>query len=117
MLESPAYSVTKHGAVGFAEWLSATYRHRGIVVQAICPQGVDTRMYAEAGALKEVLSRDALLTPDEVAEHAWQALETDRFLVLPHPQVRDYYAARAGDTDRWLTGMNRVQQHLDERQG
>jgi len=113
MLGSPAYSVTKHGGVAFAEWLSATYRHRGVVVQAICPQGVRTRMYEEAGALKEVLGHDAVLTPEEVAEVAWAALADDRFLVLPHPQVGGYYAARAADTDRWLGGMNRVQQHLD----
>ena len=113
MLGSPAYSVSKHGAVAFAEWLSATYRHRGVVVQAICPQGVRTRMYEEAGALKEVLGHDAVLTPEEVAEVAWAALADERFLVLPHPQVGGYYAARAADTDRWLGGMNRVQQHLD----
>ncbi|SFC72073.1 Short-chain dehydrogenase [Nocardioides terrae] len=115
MLGSPTYSVSKHGAVAFAEWLSATYRHRGVVVQAICPQGVRTRMYEDAGALKEVLSHDSVLTPEEVAEAAWAALDGDRFLVLPHPQVQDYYAARATDTDRWLGGMNRVQQHLDQK--
>jgi NAD(P)-dependent dehydrogenase (short-subunit alcohol dehydrogenase family) len=115
MLGSPSYSVSKHGAVAFAEWLSATYRHRGVVVQAICPQGVRTRMYEEAGALKEVLGHDAVLTPEEVAEAAWSALGDDRFLVLPHPQVGEYYAARATDTDRWLGGMNRVQQHLDRK--
>jgi NAD(P)-dependent dehydrogenase (short-subunit alcohol dehydrogenase family) len=115
MLGSPSYSVSKHGAVAFAEWLSATYRHRGVVVQAICPQGVRTRMYEEAGALKEVLSHDAALTPEDVAEVAWTALADDRFLVLPHPQVGGYYAARATDTDRWLGGMNRVQRHLDAK--
>jgi len=113
MLGSPVYSVTKHGAVAFAEWLSATYRHRGVVVQAICPQGVRTRMYEEAGALKEVLGHDAVLTPEEVADAAVAALADDRFLVLPHPQVGGYYAARATDTDRWLGAMNKVQQHLD----
>src|SRR4051812_42764760 len=117
MLGSPAYSVSKHGAVAFAEWLSATYRHRGVVVQAICPQGVRTRMYEEAGALKEVLGHDAVLTPEEVAEVAWAALADERFLVLPHQQVGAYYAARATDTDRWLGGMNRVQQHLDAKGG
>ncbi|GAA1966031.1 SDR family oxidoreductase [Nocardioides panacihumi] len=117
MLGSPTYSVSKHGAVAFAEWLSATYRHRGVVVQAICPQGVRTRMYEEAGALKEVLAHDAVLTPEQVAEAAWQALDGDRFLVLPHPEVGAYYAARASDTDRWLGGMNRVQQHLDGQAG
>jgi NAD(P)-dependent dehydrogenase (short-subunit alcohol dehydrogenase family) len=115
MLGSPAYSVSKHGAVAFAEWLSATYRHRGVVVQAICPQGVRTRMYEDAGRLQEVLSRDSVLTPEDVAEAAWRALDGDSFLVLPHPQVRDYYTARAGDTDGWLNGMNRVQQHLDQK--
>jgi NAD(P)-dependent dehydrogenase (short-subunit alcohol dehydrogenase family) len=113
MLGSPTYSVSKHGAVAFAEWLSATYRHRGVVVQAICPQGVRTRMYESAGPLKEVLSHDAVLAPEEVAEAAWAALDDDRFLVLPHPQVGGYYTARATDTDRWLHGMNKVQQHLD----
>jgi NAD(P)-dependent dehydrogenase (short-subunit alcohol dehydrogenase family) len=116
MLGSPTYSVSKHGALAFAEWLSATYRHRGLVVQAICPQGVRTRMYEEAGALKEVLAHDSVLTPEQVADAAWAALADDRFLVLPHPQVKDYYAARAADTDRWLGGMNRVQQHLDEKE-
>jgi NAD(P)-dependent dehydrogenase (short-subunit alcohol dehydrogenase family) len=115
MLGSPGYSVSKHGAVAFAEWLAATYRHRGVVVQAICPQGVRTRMYAQAGPLQEVLSHDAVLTPEQVADAAWEALGSDRFLVLPHPEVADYYTARATDTDRWLRGMNRVQQHLDER--
>lgn len=115
MLGSPTYSVTKHGAVAFAEWLSATYRHRGIVVQAICPQGVRTRMYDDAGPLKEVLAHDEVLTPEQVAQAAWEALDGDRFLVLPHPQVAAYYAARAADTDRWLGAMSRVQRHLDER--
>ena len=117
MLGSPTYSVSKHGAVAFAEWLSATYRHHGVVVQAICPQGVRTRMYEEAGALKEVLAHDSVLTPEQVAEAAWEALDSDRFLVLPHPEVGAYYAARAADTDRWLGGMNRVQQHLDAQTG
>jgi NAD(P)-dependent dehydrogenase (short-subunit alcohol dehydrogenase family) len=113
MLDDAPYSVTKHGAVAFAEWLSATYRHRGIVVQAICPQGVQTRMLDQSGDLQALLSRDRAVTPAEVAEAVWQALAGDEFLVLPHPQVRDYYAARATHPDAWLTGMNRLQQKLD----
>ncbi|WP_238694305.1 SDR family oxidoreductase [Nocardioides daphniae] len=70
MLGAAPYSVTKHAAVGFAEWLSATYGHRGIAVQAICPQGVQTRMLEEAGPLKELLSADSVLSPDDVAQ-AW----------------------------------------------
>ena len=113
MLGSAPYSVSKHGAVAFAEWLRATYGHRGIVVQAICPQGVRTRMLDEAGPLKELLSRDRALEPDEVADVVWEALGGDRFLVLPHPEVAGYYQARAADPDGWLAGMGRLQAKLD----
>ncbi len=114
MLGSPTYSVTKHAAVGFAEWLSATYGHRGIVVQAICPQGVRTRMLEEAGPLTELLSRDTALEPEQVADTVWHALQDDRFLILPHPEVADYYKLRASDTDRWLAGMRKLQAKLDQ---
>ena len=113
MLGSAPYSVTKHAAVGFAEWLSATYGHRGIVVQAICPQGVRTRMLEEAGPLTELLSRDTALEPEQVADTVWHALQDDRFLILPHAAVADYYALRATDTDRWLAGMRKIQTRLD----
>lgn len=114
MLGSAPYSVTKHAAVGFAEWLSATYGHRGIVVQAICPQGVKTRMLEEAGPLQEVLSRDTALEPEQVADTVWHALQDDRFLILPHEEVAEYYKLRATDTDRWLAGMRKLQSKLDE---
>jgi len=115
MLGSPTYSVSKHAAVAFAEWLSATYRHRGVVVQAICPQGVRTRMLDNAGPLRELLGHDAAVTPEDVAEAMWQALADDRFLVLPHPEVAGYYANRAAQTDRWLAGMNKLQRRLEEK--
>jgi NAD(P)-dependent dehydrogenase (short-subunit alcohol dehydrogenase family) len=114
MLEAPAYSVTKHGAVAFAEWLSATYRHKGIVVQAICPQGVQTRMLDDSGALKDLLSHDVALTADQVADQAVDALAGDELLILPHPEVRDYYKARAAAPERWLGGMNKLQQRLEQ---
>lgn len=113
MVDAPAYSVTKHGAVAFAEWLSVTYRHKGIHVHTICPQGVQTAMLERAGALASVLGHDRVLTPDEVADATWEAMAEDRFLVLPHPEVGGYYAARATDTDAWLGGMNRLQQRVE----
>ncbi|MBK1787935.1 SDR family oxidoreductase [Prauserella cavernicola] len=111
-LGTAPYSVTKHGAVAFAEWLSATYRHRGIVVQAICPQGVRTDMLDETGPMRTVLAGDAV-TPEDVAELTWHALQDNRFLILPHLQIGDYYRHRATDTDRWLGGMNKLQRHLE----
>jgi len=114
MLGSAPYSVTKHAAVAFAEWLSATYGHRGIVVQAICPQGVRTRMLEEAGPVQELLSHDTALEPEQVADTVWHALQDDRFLILPHPEVAQYYALRATDPDRWLAGMRKLQARLDD---
>lgn len=113
MLDGPVYAVTKNAAVAFAEWLSATYRHRGVVVQALCPQGVKTPMLERAGGLQELLSHDQALSPEEVAETVWSALQDDRFLILPHPEVASYTAARGADRDRWLAGMNRLQQRLE----
>src|SRR5699024_11896405 len=39
MLGSAPYSVTKHAALSFGEWLSATYGDRGVTVQCVCPMG------------------------------------------------------------------------------
>jgi len=117
MLGNAPYSVTKHGAVAFAEWLSATYGHRWIVVQAICPHGVRTRMLDHAGPLRDLLSHDLALEPEQVAQTVWQALQEDRFLILPHPQVQDYYQYRATNTDGWLAGMGKLQRRLDKAGG
>jgi NAD(P)-dependent dehydrogenase (short-subunit alcohol dehydrogenase family) len=115
MIGAAPYSVTKHAAVGLAEWLAVTYGGRGITVQAICPQGVQTAMLEQAGPLKDLLTRDAALAPEDVAE-AWVAsLEDDRFLVLPHPEVAGYFQALAADPDRWIGGMQRLQAKVDGR--
>ena len=113
MIGAAPYSVTKHAAVGFAEWLSVTYGARGVKVQAICPQGVATRMLEQAGPLKDLLTRDAMLTPEQVADAWVESLAEDRFLVLPHSEVGDYFRARAADPDAWLASMRRLQQKVD----
>jgi short-subunit dehydrogenase len=114
MLGDAPYSVTKHGAVAFAEWLSATYGSQGIDVHAICPLAVNTPMYENSGPLKPVLDRDPVLDPPAVAEALIDAITNGRFLVLPHPQVTDYYAFRAADPDRWLKGMRKIQAIVTE---
>lgn len=112
-LGNAPYSVTKHAAVGFAEWLSVTYGHRGIVVQCICPQGVQTQMLDASGPMREVLSHDTALTPEQVAETVWQALAGEEFLILPHPEVQGYYERRAAHTDQWLASMRKLQRRLE----
>jgi NAD(P)-dependent dehydrogenase (short-subunit alcohol dehydrogenase family) len=113
-LGSAPYSVTKHGALAFAEWLSATYRHRGVTVQAICPQGVRTTMLAATGPGGQLVMGDSAIEPDQVADSVMEALVDARFLILPHPEVAGYYAARATETDRWLAGMNKLQRKIEE---
>jgi NAD(P)-dependent dehydrogenase (short-subunit alcohol dehydrogenase family) len=108
--------VTKHAALGFAEWLRASYAHRGVTVQALCPQGVRTPMLAGADRTSSALLDRTALTPEQVADCVREALTGDRFLVLPHPEVADWYARRAADPDRWLRAMNRTQQDV-ERSG
>jgi NAD(P)-dependent dehydrogenase (short-subunit alcohol dehydrogenase family) len=114
MLGAAPYSVTKHGAEAYAEWLAATYRHRGLEVHCICPQGVRTSMLAASGQAGEVVLREAAIEPEEVGEALWEGLADGRFLILPHPQVHDYYGLRAADPDKWLRGMNRLQQRIEE---
>jgi NAD(P)-dependent dehydrogenase (short-subunit alcohol dehydrogenase family) len=113
-LGSAPYSVTKHGVLAFAEWLSATYRHRGISVQALCPQGVRTRMYEQTGAGGQLLMGPSLIEAPQVADLVADKLATDEFLILPHPEVAQYYANRATETDRWLRGMNKLQQKVEQ---
>ncbi|WP_310717566.1 SDR family oxidoreductase [Streptomyces lydicus] len=117
MVAAAPYSVTKHGAYAFAEWLSLTYRHRGIDVHAICPQGVRTDMLAATGTAGELVLTPTAVEPEDVAEALFAAMAEGRFLVLPHPEVADYYTARAADPDRWLGGMNHLQRKLEEAEG
>ena len=113
MLGAPSYSATKHGALAFAEWLSATYGDRGITVQALCPQGVHTAMLEAAGEAGQLLLAGSAISPEAVAETVVEALDSGRFLILPHPEVAGYYAGRAADTDRWLAAMRKAQAVLD----
>jgi NAD(P)-dependent dehydrogenase (short-subunit alcohol dehydrogenase family) len=102
------YAVSKHAALAFAEWLAIAYGDHGITVQALCPQGVRTSMLMnEDGPGKALLLPDAL-SPEEVADTVAEALTTEQFLILPHPEVARYIVNRATDPDRWLSGMRRT---------
>jgi NAD(P)-dependent dehydrogenase (short-subunit alcohol dehydrogenase family) len=113
MLGTAPYSVTKHAALAFAEWLSITYKHRGVDVHAVCPQGVRTDMLADSGKAGDLVLAETAIEPEAVADCLFDAMEAQRFLVLPHPETAGYYAARAAEPDHWLGGMNKVQRKLD----
>ncbi len=102
------YSVTKHAAVAFAEWLSITYHRQGLRVSCLCPQGVHTRMLDDCESAPADLLRDAALTPEQVADAVVQGLADESFLILPHAEVATYVEHRACDNERWLRGMRRL---------
>lgn len=119
---SAPYSVTKHAAVGFAEWLSVTYGDQGVRVSCLCPMGVDTRLLtgdlipndpeAAALAIKAVTTAGEVLSPENVADTVIEAIAAEHFLILPHPDVLRMYRNKGADYDRWLTGMRRFQSTL-----
>lgn len=115
------YSVTKHAAVGFAEWLAITYGDNGIGVTCVCPMGVDTPLLhgiidspdpAARMAGAAVATAGEVIGPDRVAELTVAAVRDGAFLVLPHPQVLDMYRQKGADYERWLAGMRRYQRTL-----
>ncbi len=119
---SAPYAVSKHAAVGFAEWLSVTYGDRGIGVSCLCPMGVDTPLLHGAGQAKDadgpsaatqaVTSSGAVLTPEQVAGDVIDALREERFLVLPHPEVLEFARRKTADYDRWIAGMRRLRRAI-----
>jgi NAD(P)-dependent dehydrogenase (short-subunit alcohol dehydrogenase family) len=103
---SAPYAVTKHAAVGLAEWLALTHGDDGIKVSVLCPQAVRTAM--TAGNEGGVASIDGMMEPDEVAEACVRTIEAESFLVLPHAEVLDYMRNKTGDYDRWIGGMRKL---------
>ena len=122
-LGSAPYAVTKHAAVGFAEWLSVTYGDRGVKVSCVCPMGVDTQLLhtgmvpegSEADgdlAIRAVTTAGAVLSPERVADDIIAGVAAERFLILPHPEVLEMYRHKGADYDRWIGGMRRYQAAL-----
>ena len=114
---SVPYSLTKHAAVAFAEWMSITYGADGVKVSCLCPQGVNTNML-NAGAIGPNVGGDVVrasgvvLEPDDVAEVAVAVIRAETFLILPHPEVLMYLQRKTGDYDRWLAGMRTLQARI-----
>ena len=113
------YAVTKHAAVALAEWISITHGHQGIKVSVLCPQAVDTNIVANSPDVELMQSRgadvagaDGHLTAEAAVDVVVEALRQERFHVLPHPEVEEYYRRKGDDVDRWLGGMQRWQQRM-----
>ena len=105
---SAPYAVTKHAAVGFAEWLAITYGDRGIITSVLCPQAVNTAMTANTTA-GGVAGVDGMMEPEELCNTVVESIKDERFLILPHPEVLTYMQRKTSDYDRWIGGMKRLQ--------
>lgn len=109
--DSAPYAVTKHASVALAEWLAVTYGDDGIRVSCLAPQFVDTPMGRLAGEASEGTAtwvRSMMITAEAVADAVVEGLAEERFLILPHPEVAQYFQNKAGDYDRWLAGMRKL---------
>ena len=94
------YAVSKHAAVGVAEWLAINHGHE-IHVAAICPTVVDTPMIAEFGG--------ALMQPlrvDDVVDAVVAGLEEETFLILPGEGGDQMLKAKLNDYDGFLANLN-----------
>jgi NAD(P)-dependent dehydrogenase (short-subunit alcohol dehydrogenase family) len=109
---SAIYSTTKHAAVGFAENIAIAHRDDGIRVSVLCPQAVDTPLLR--GLPSGPQSADGVLSPAQVAQAAIKGIEDETFLILPHPEVREYMRRKMEDRDRWIDGMARLQWRMSE---
>jgi NAD(P)-dependent dehydrogenase (short-subunit alcohol dehydrogenase family) len=105
-----AYATTKHAAIGFAEILSITHRDQGIKVSVLCPQGVDTKLLPLENRSAESL--DGVLSPEACAAATIEGLAAERFLILPHPQVAEYFRSKGVDYERWLGGMTKLRRGI-----
>lgn len=110
-LPSATYAVTKHAAIALAEYLAIEHGDAGIRVSVLCPQAVDTPMVAgrEGASAAKV---DGLMPVEALAESVVEGLDAERFLILPHPEVLEYFRRKSSDYDRWLGGMRRFAARL-----
>lgn len=106
------YTVTKHAALGLAEWLRISYAQKGVLVSCLCPQAVQTKMLG--GAAPTAIWGDTILSPQFVAKVSIQAMEEGKFLVLPHKSVQKYFSYKGKDYEQWIKGMYKIHNHFAE---
>jgi len=111
-LESVIYAVTKHASLALAEWISMTYGDRGIKVSALCPQGVRTKMLMQD---PDNFLVEGSVSVEQVADAVIEGLGDERFLILPHPEVAEYFRRKSADYDRWLRGMRRFRGEVQSK--
>jgi NAD(P)-dependent dehydrogenase (short-subunit alcohol dehydrogenase family) len=110
---SASYGVTKHAAVGLAEWIALTHGDDGIKVSVLCPQAVRTEM--TRGHEDHVAAINGMMEPEPVAEICIEAIRDETFLILPHEDVREYMKNKTNDYDRWIGGMRKLNRKFGDK--
>jgi len=111
-IDSITYSVTKHSAIAFAEWIAINNREYDFHVSVICPQAVRTNM--TKGREKDVASVDGMLEPNVLVEKIQEGIDKKQFLILPHPEVQNYIDKKSSNYDKWISGMARLKQKIED---
>ena len=106
------YGVTKAAALSLFEWIAIAHGDEGIRVSCLCPQGVKTDMLAQEGRRGLDLLTAGALEPEAVADVVLEGIRQERFLILPHPEVAEYFRRKADGYDRWLSGMRRLRARI-----
>lgn len=109
---SMPYGVTKHAAVGAAEWLAMTYGDDGVKVTVFCPQAIRTEM--TRGGEDHVAAIDGMMEPEDAAEACVRAIRDETFIATTHPQVYDYMRNKTADYDRWIGGMRKLNRRFQQ---
>jgi len=122
-LGAAGYAVTKHAAIGFAEWLAITHGEEGIGVSCVCPLGVDTPLLAAVRSssglsrrigAQSIIKSGSVISAAEVAAETIGAVRAERFMVLPHPEVLGMFRGKGADYDGWIARMRRLQRSLSD---
>ncbi len=109
---SAPYSVTKHGTVAFTEWLAVNYQRKGIRCSCLCPAGVDTGFLDHSDPIHRFLHQTSV-TVEQVADCVVEGIRDERFLILPHPEVGEFFAFKGQDYDRYLRNFSRLHDKID----
>ena len=111
-IDSITYSVTKHSAIAFAEWIAINNKEYSFHVSVICPQAVRTNM--TKGREKDVAALDGMLEPDFLVEKIQEGIKKKQFLILPHPEVQNYIEKKSSNYDKWISGMARLKKKFED---
>jgi NAD(P)-dependent dehydrogenase (short-subunit alcohol dehydrogenase family) len=112
--EGAPYIASKFAVVGLSEALALYARPRGIGVSVLCPGSVDTHLdetervvgmsseNAEAEAALSGVFHSVLMTPDQIGVMVVDAVQQNRFFIMPDRSQQAVILKRAQDMNTFL---------------